>query len=244
MARPLARARARFFEILSRHGNLTEASRGSGLARSHALSLRDSDADFAAAWEAAVAEAVDGLEAEAWRRAVEGEACPVFYKGEQVGVRHRRSDRLLMFLLRGLRPRRYGAAAGRPARDGDGDSDAADADIEFIVGELVIPPGPDGTAPGPDCRANGRPIRYQRIEAEEPGSGRTLTVGFAPDHPELTDLWEERIREWLGGRQASREGWAGRYWSRMSEIDAAKRAGRPPPPPPTRPPGLKPRDGE
>lgn len=240
MARPLARARARFLEILSHNANLSAAVRGSGLDRAHALSLRDSDAGFARAWDAAVAEAVDGLEAVAWRRAVDGEECPVFYKGEQVGTRRRRSDQLLMFLLRGFRPARYGGVR-RPGAAEDGDRDGEE--IEFIVGELVIPPGPDGTAPGPDCMANGRPIRYRRIEAQDPADGRTLTVGFAPEASELQELWEDRMREWLDGQQADREGWGGYYYSHLAEIRRARQAGKAGAPPPTRPPGKAGNDG-
>ena len=51
----------------------------------------------------------DALEGEAWRRAVEGVEEPVgWYKGESGGVVRRYSDTLLIVLMRGLMPERYG----------------------------------------------------------------------------------------------------------------------------------------
>ena len=48
------------------------------------------------------------LEDEAYRRAVEGVEIPVFQSGKQVGVKRQWSDRLLVFLLAGLKPAKYG----------------------------------------------------------------------------------------------------------------------------------------
>lgn len=236
MARTLARRRARFLDLLRKRGNLSEAARGSGLDCAHALRLRESDAGFARAWDEAVAEAVDALEAEAWRRVVEGEECPVFYKGPQVGTRRRRSDPLLKFLLNGYRPERFGPRQPAPMLEME------EPEVELVFGELVTPPGADGTAPGEDCTVDGKPIRYEKIEAEDFAARRVVTVGFRPVDNALSALWEEKVREWLGLQQAAREGWDGFYSSRMSEIAIAKRLGRPPPPLPTRPPELTPED--
>ena len=51
--------------------------------------------------------AVDCLETEAIRRAVEGTKEPVFFRGEQCGEVTRYSDKLLQFLLEGGRPLKY-----------------------------------------------------------------------------------------------------------------------------------------
>ena len=88
--------------------------------RTRVYALRKANADFAAAWDDALDEAVDMLELKACRRAIEGVAHPVFYRGRVVGEIRRHSDTLLMFLLRALRPQRYreppvGAAREAPA---------------------------------------------------------------------------------------------------------------------------------
>ncbi len=68
-----------------------------------------SDSDYCEAFDRAKHEAADRLEDEAWRRAVEGVEEPVgWYKGKQGGVVHRYSDTLLIFLMKGLMPERYG----------------------------------------------------------------------------------------------------------------------------------------
>ncbi len=52
--------------------------------------------------------AADRLEAEAWRRAVEGVERPVgWYQGKPGGYVKEYSDVLLIFLLKGLRPEKY-----------------------------------------------------------------------------------------------------------------------------------------
>ncbi len=81
----------RFLELLQATGNITLAAQGAGIDRTTAYAKAARDPAFAAAWRAAHEAAVDLLEGEARRRALAG------------------SDQLLMFLLRGLRPDRYGA---------------------------------------------------------------------------------------------------------------------------------------
>jgi hypothetical protein len=98
-----------FLVALAETGNATEAARCVGIDRRTAYYLRTNpDAqDFAQAWDEAIQEAADHLEREARRRAVEGTAEPVYYKGEQVGAIQRFSDTLLIFLLKGARPEKY-----------------------------------------------------------------------------------------------------------------------------------------
>lgn len=59
--------------------------------------------------------ALDSLEAEAWRRAVEGAPEPVVRGGEVVAEVRKYSDSLLAMLLRAHRPDRYGPAKTRKA---------------------------------------------------------------------------------------------------------------------------------
>ncbi len=63
--------------------------------------------------------AVAALEEEAVRRALHGVSEPVFHQGRECGSKAKHSDALLIFLLKTLRPERYGPATRRPERDGE-----------------------------------------------------------------------------------------------------------------------------
>jgi hypothetical protein len=78
-----------FLRNLRATGIVSDAAAAAGIDRSTPYAAATRDAAFEAAWQMAAEEAVDGLEAEARRRAMNG------------------SDQLLMFLLRGQRPERY-----------------------------------------------------------------------------------------------------------------------------------------
>ncbi len=102
-----------FLDALTLHGNVKEACEASGLPRRSVYDWRDADADFAAAWDAALDVAADTMEREAFRRAVEGVDKPVFGSlgskmgtGE-VGRIREYSDTLLIFLLKAARPEKY-----------------------------------------------------------------------------------------------------------------------------------------
>jgi hypothetical protein len=69
---------------------------------------RQHDPEFAKAWDDAYAAGGDAIEEEARRRAMDGWDEAVFQGGEQVGVVHRYSDRLLERLLKGRKPQIYG----------------------------------------------------------------------------------------------------------------------------------------
>lgn len=60
--------------------------------------------------QAAVERAVAALETEAVRRALAGVSVPVFHQGKECGSTVKHSDQLLMFLLKTLKPDRYGSA--------------------------------------------------------------------------------------------------------------------------------------
>ncbi len=68
----------------------------------------EKDPEYREAFELAKEGAADILEAEAYRRAVEGVEKPVgWYKGKPGGTVRLYSDVLLMFLLKALRPEKY-----------------------------------------------------------------------------------------------------------------------------------------
>lgn len=102
-----AKKAAAFLCELEACGNVTRACKRSTLPLRTAYNRRDSDAKFAAAWDAALDRAVVQLEDEARRRAHDGTLKPVFYQGERCGQVREYSDTLLIFLLKAARPERY-----------------------------------------------------------------------------------------------------------------------------------------
>ena len=68
---------------------------------------------FAADWDAAINEAIDGVEEELIRRAREGVEKAVFFGGKQIGTIQVHSNDLLMFLARARRPEIYARASGQ-----------------------------------------------------------------------------------------------------------------------------------
>ncbi len=99
--------RATFLEILSETSNVTAAALAAGVDKKTAYNHRRDDPDFAEAWEDALDDATDALEAEARRRALRGVEEPVYQGGKKVGTIRKYSDTLLIFLLKGHRPERY-----------------------------------------------------------------------------------------------------------------------------------------
>src|SRR5205085_11045916 len=96
-----------FLAALRDTGNVRAATQAAGIDRSTPYKKRNDDETFAEAWSEALADAADVLEAEARRRAVIGVDEAVFYQGVKVGTQKRYSDQLLMFLLRGARPKEF-----------------------------------------------------------------------------------------------------------------------------------------
>ena len=96
-----------FLVALSETGNITGASKITGIARKTHYNWMQTDSDYAAAYKVALEQAAENLESEARRRAVQGTSKPVFYKGEECGVVQEYSDTLLIFLLKGAMPEKY-----------------------------------------------------------------------------------------------------------------------------------------
>ena len=84
-------AMERFLERLRGSGNVRLSCRAAGVPRRTVYRWRDRWVTFADEWDEAKEDACDMLEAEAWKRATEGQ-----------------SDRLLMFLLKAHRRDVYG----------------------------------------------------------------------------------------------------------------------------------------
>ena len=105
--------RERFLQALANTGNVTTAVAVAGTSRTRVYELRKADPAFASAWEEAEESAVDRLEDEARRRAVDGVPEPLVSAGklvrdddgQPIAVR-RYSDNLLLALLKARRPPR------------------------------------------------------------------------------------------------------------------------------------------
>lgn len=105
-AKPLTWEQA-FLDSLRKLGNITLACEAAQIDRSTPYARRDADEKFAAAWDDALEESIDRLEAEARRRAEEGTLKPVFYQGDAVGFIKEYSDTLMVLLLKAHRPEKY-----------------------------------------------------------------------------------------------------------------------------------------
>lgn len=107
-----------FFEVVRRTGNISAAARAANVSRRAVYQLRRNDEDFCQALSSALEEALDDLEAELRRRAVDGVERPVFYGGQQCGAIRNYSDRLGMFLLKSRRQDKFGGQSSPPKQDG------------------------------------------------------------------------------------------------------------------------------
>lgn len=134
--------RARFLEVLSEIGNVRDACEAIGLSREAAYYVRNRDADFKAAWEAAIEKAADKLEKEAWRRAHDGVPEPVFHKGQVCGAVKKYSDVLLIFLLKGIRPQKYRDHWSGELTGKDGGPVSQELTVRFIGAEDGRPKAP------------------------------------------------------------------------------------------------------
>ena len=106
--------REAFLKALADSGIVTIAAEIAGITRARVYQVRKEDPEFAAAWEEAEEQAADALEAEAWRRAVDGVPEPLVSggkivrddDGQPIAIR-RYSDALMLALLKARRPERF-----------------------------------------------------------------------------------------------------------------------------------------
>jgi len=150
----LTQARQKLFlEALADTGSVTKAVAVAGTSRTRVYELQKVDPAFAAAWAEAEDIAVDRLEDEARRRAVEGVPEPLVSggklvrddSGQPIAVR-RYSDGLLMQLLKARRTQRRERSIRfrLPLLQSAGDAPIALASIAAAVAEDVITPAEAG----------------------------------------------------------------------------------------------------
>jgi hypothetical protein len=97
-----------FLDAYSQCGNITEAAKLAKIDRTTHYDWLTRDPEYPERFKNAENQAIDSLEKEAWRRAVEGVEEPVgWHQGVAGGTVRRYSDTLLIFLLKGARPERY-----------------------------------------------------------------------------------------------------------------------------------------
>ena len=99
------RARVSFLAILRRTGNVSLACRALKIDRRTAYFRKSEDQEFSDQWDNAIAEAVDHLEGEAFRRAFKGCRKPVYQGGQLVGYVKEYSDTLMSLLLKAHNPK-------------------------------------------------------------------------------------------------------------------------------------------
>lgn len=94
-----------FLDVLAKTGNVSFSAQAAGYTTTIFLhKTRREDEDFAEAWDQALQAAGDVVEAEAYRRAIEGVLEPNYYKGDVVGYTPKYSDTLLLAILKKLKP--------------------------------------------------------------------------------------------------------------------------------------------
>lgn len=97
-----------FLEVLRGFPSVTEACRTAGVSRQRVYQFRECNSSFANEWKEAISEGCDALEAEAIRRAMIGteHVKPHIFGGKVVfeELIRKKSDLLLMFLLKGHKP--------------------------------------------------------------------------------------------------------------------------------------------
>jgi hypothetical protein len=96
-----------FLASYAETGIISQSAKLCFIARSQIYEWLKDDPQFAEGMTEAEEKAVDRLEQEARRRAVEGVRKPVYQGGKKVGFVQEYSDTLLIFLLKGAKPEKY-----------------------------------------------------------------------------------------------------------------------------------------
>lgn len=97
---------ADFLEYLSEHGNVTDACHMAHISRRTVMRAKK-DPDFKRLYDEAFALGTEAMEDEAILRATKGINEPVFWKGRRVATIKKKSDLLLMFILKARKPEMY-----------------------------------------------------------------------------------------------------------------------------------------
>lgn len=107
MSKLTPKKQAAFLDVLANGGTVKAGAATVGVARQSLYQARGACREFREAWDAAIEEGTEVLEAEAFRRAVTGVERPIYSRGEIVDTVHEYSDTLLIFLLKSRDPKKY-----------------------------------------------------------------------------------------------------------------------------------------
>lgn len=99
--------RAKFLKHLAETGFVNRSAKLVGVSRDTVYRLAKRDPEFKVAWEDAIQDHIELLEAVADRRAVQGVDRPVTYQGRITAHYKEYSDLLLIFRLKALAPEKY-----------------------------------------------------------------------------------------------------------------------------------------
>jgi hypothetical protein len=125
-----------FIEALAETGSVHLSARSAGLSARSAYGLRVRSASFAAAWDAAQQLAVGRLSALAFDRAIHGRVEQLYRDGELIGEKQVPSERLLMWLLARLDPKRFAAPWERRSDDTSDPQGEAQQAFPALLGAL------------------------------------------------------------------------------------------------------------
>jgi AcrR family transcriptional regulator len=112
------KAKTRFLREFAQSGNVLRSARAAGVGRAVVYEWKEKDEYFLELYEAAHEDAIDRLEEEARRRAVDGWNEPVYQGGEKVGTIRKFSDAMLALLLKGKRPDTFRERHEHTGKDG------------------------------------------------------------------------------------------------------------------------------
>jgi hypothetical protein len=208
-----------FIAALADTGCVEEAAQEVGMSARSCYRLRRSPGaeQFAAAWDAATAQAARRLVDIAFDRAIHGTDEPVFDRdGRRIGRRMRQNDRLLMFLLRAYMPERFRHAHESVRKPAETPAPEP-APVAEAIG-AVEPPMPDNPhlLMSPQelddeieiaVLADGELPHWHRYRRAEP-----VTPSLPPELEQMLD--------------EAKEANAGDHWHEMQERKALARARR------------------
>lgn len=129
-----------FLTAYAECGVISQAADAADVARQSHYDWMATDAEYPALFRMVQRQAADVLEMEARSRAVDGWDEPVFYEGSVCGHKRKRSDTLLIFLMKGAMPEKYGEKIEHAGQVGVQHSGTVDLTVHKVLDELQNDP--------------------------------------------------------------------------------------------------------